>query len=365
MKGSDLHIVPGEPPYVRVRGSIEPLRDLGVVSRADVNRMMSELVGDTDIQRFATYGDWDGATTIDGERYRLNFSFVNAGSSEGRQPSFSVRALDSESPTPEALGVPDEVIALCEEPFGLVLVTGPTGSGKSTTLASLVDHINRRRACTILTIEDPIEFVHRSKTALVRQREVGHETTSFALAIKYALRQDPDVVLVGEMRDLETMRAAITLAETGHLVFATLHTPDAAGAVNRIIDEFPPEQHAQIRSQLALNLRGVVAQRLVPTADGAGRVAAFEVLLDTPGVRANIREGKISQIVQQMVPAKGMTTMDRAMAALVERGIITREVAAANVERKEDLNDQLGAGVSSGGAGGRGGYSMRGKSGRR
>lgn len=347
---------------MRVRGEIEVQRELGDVTRADVNRMMAELVSETDIQRFGAYGDWDGAATIDGERYRLNFSFVNAGSPDGRQPSFSVRALDSKSPTPESLGVPDEMVALCDEPHGLVLVTGPTGSGKSTTLASLIDHINRRRACTILTIEDPIEFVHRSKMALVRQREVGREVTSFADASKYALRQDPDVILLGEMRDLETMRAAIRLAETGHLVFSTLHTPDAPGAINRIIDEFPPEQHAQIRSQLALTLRGVIAQRLVPTADGAGRVAVFEVLLDTPGVRANIREGKISQIVQQMIPAnRGMTTMDRSMAKLVQDGTITREVAAANVERKEDLHDQLDAGVSSEGAGGgRGGYSMRG-----
>jgi twitching motility protein PilT len=290
--------------------------------------------------------------------------FVDAGSGDGREPAISVRALDANARSPQSLGIPEEVVALCTKPHGLVLVTGPTGSGKSTTLASLIDHINRTRACTILTIEDPIEFVHRSKKALVRQREVGRDTRSFQEAIKHALRQDPDVILVGEMRDLETIEAAITLAETGHLVFATLHTPNAPGALERIIQVFPAAQHNQIQTQLSLALRGVIAQRLVPVKSGDGRVAAFEVLLDDTSIRSNIREGNTSQLIQYMTPAKGMGTMERSLAKLVRGGIITEDVAVAYCERVEDLHDLLQDSVvldASASSGGSQRFGMRGK----
>lgn len=335
------------------------MADMGVLTKEQVTELMRELTVEQNLERLNTFGEWDGSVTVDGERYRLNFMFIDGGDGDGRQPAISIRALDAEARSPEALGIPPQVIELCDKPHGLVLVTGPTGSGKSTTLASLIDHINRRRACTILTIEDPIEFVHKSKKALVRQREVGRDTRSFQEAIKHALRQDPDVILVGEMRDLETIEAAITLAETGHLVFATLHTPNAPGALERIIQVFPSGQHNQIQTQLSLALRGVIAQRLIPTEKG--RVAAFEVLLDTTGVRANIRDGKTGHLVQNMIPADGMMTMERSLAKLVKSGTISPEVAIAHAERVEELNDLLNQAVSldAGAAADAGHYRMR------
>jgi twitching motility protein PilT len=362
--GSDLHLVTGEAPFIRLHGEVEPLAGMPVLSREQVTDMMRQITVEQNLQRLNTFGEWDGAITLDDERYRLNFMFVDAGSGDGREPAISVRALDANARSPQSLGIPEEVVALCTKPHGLVLVTGPTGSGKSTTLASLIDHINRTRACTILTIEDPIEFVHRSKKALVRQREVGRDTRSFQEAIKHALRQDPDVILVGEMRDLETIEAAITLAETGHLVFATLHTPNAPGALERIIQVFPAAQHNQIQTQLSLALRGVIAQRLVPVKSGDGRVAAFEVLLDDTSIRSNIREGNTSQLIQYMTPAKGMGTMERSLAKLVRGGIITEDVAVAYCERVEDLHDLLQDSVvldASASSGGSQRFGMRGK----
>ena len=236
------------------------------------------------------------------------------------------------------MAFPPTLYEVCHKPRGLVLVTGPTGSGKSTTLAALIDEINRTRAEHIITIEDPIEFLHRHKRCIVNQRELGPDATSFAEALRGALRQDPDVILLGEMRDLETISTALTAAETGHLVFATLHTQDAASTVDRVIDVFPAGQQGQIRTQLAGTLEGVIAQTLLPTADGQGRVAAIEVLAPDDAVRNLIRQAKIEQVysIMQTGGKKGMQTMEQALAELVLRGIITEEVALARSSRARD-----------------------------
>jgi twitching motility protein PilT len=228
-------------------------------------------------------------------------------------------------------------------PRGFILVTGPTGSGKSTTLASLVDIVNTERSCHIMTVEDPIEFLHRHKTSIVNQREVGSDTHGFSSALKHVLRQDPDVILVGEMRDLETISTAITAAETGHLVFATLHTQDAPQTIDRIIDVFPPHQQQQVRVQLSTTLQGVVTQQLLQTADGRGRVVASEVLVATPAVRHLIREGKVHQVysVMQAGGRYGMRTMDSSLAALVKAGKVTQQLAIERCHDPEELNRLL------------------------
>jgi twitching motility protein PilT len=241
--------------------------------------------------------------------------------------------------TLEELGVPDSLYQLCNKPRGLVLVTGPTGSGKSTTLASLIDEINRNRADHIITIEDPIEFLHKHKRCIVNQRELGPDAISFAEALRGALRQDPDVILLGEMRDLETIATALTAAETGHLVFATLHTQDAASTVDRLIDVFPAEQQGQIRAQIAGTLQGVITQTLLPTADGQGRIPAVEILFPDDAVRNLIRQAKIEQIysVMQTGTARGMMTLEQSLADLVLRGVVDEEVALSRSSRAEQL----------------------------
>lgn len=253
------------------------------------------------------------------------------------------RLIPFSSPTPESLGLPPVAVELARLHKGLVLVTGPTGSGKSTTLASLIDLINRTRACHIVTIEDPIEYLHRHQKSLVNQREIGNDTHSFANALRAVLRQDPDVILVGEMRDLETISTAITAAETGHLVFSTLHTNDSTQAVDRIIDVFPPHQQQQIRVQLAAVLQGVLSQQLLPRADQKGRVAAIEVLLATPAVRNLIREGKTHQIptILQTGSKLGMQMMDKAIADLLRQGLISREVAQEKTINTDNLRGGL------------------------
>src|SRR4051794_34715021 len=255
------------------------------------------------------------------------------------------RAIPTQIPALDTLGLPPGIKELVKKPRGLVLVTGPTGSGKSTTLAAMLDVINETREEHIMTIEDPIEFLHGHKRCIVNQRELGSDAQSFGAALKAALRQDPDVILVGEMRDLETIHTALTAAETGHLVFATLHTQDAPQTIDRIIDVFPSEQQGQVRTQLAVALQGVITQQLLPTADGSSRVAACEVLVPTPAVRNLIREGKTHQIYSTMQTGSqsGMQTMDAALATLVREGQITRAVAEARSSTPEELRRLLGA----------------------
>jgi twitching motility protein PilT len=256
-----------------------------------------------------------------------------------------MRAIPNEIASLDGLGMPPVVSEFAHFKRGIVLVTGPTGSGKSTTLASIIDLVNSTRACHVMTVEDPIEFMHRHKKAIVNQREVGADTLSFAAALKHALRQDPDVILVGEMRDLETISTAITAAETGHLVFATLHTQDAPQSIERIIDSFPADQQQQVRVQIAGSIQAVISQQLVPTAR-AGRVAAVEIMVANPAIRNMIREGKVHQIhsVMQAGARYGMQTMDQALANHVKAGHITHEVALERCHNPDDFHTLAGGG---------------------
>lgn len=322
-RASDIHLSVESPPVFRIDGTLVPL-GVEKLSRSELEAFIYAMMNPEQAKRFADLGELDFSYSIPGVgRYRLN-AFRQRGS-----VGAVIRLIPFNSPTPEALGLPPVVVELARLHKGLVLVTGPTGSGKSTTLASLIDYINRTRACHIVTIEDPIEYLHRHQKSLVNQREVGNDTLSFANALRAVLRQDPDVILVGEMRDLETISTAITAAETGHLVFSTLHTNDATQAVDRIIDVFPPHQQQQVRVQLATVLQGVLAQQLLPRSDRKGRVAAIEILLATPAVRNLIREGKTHQIanVLQTSGKLGMQTMDKAISDLLRQGVISPETA--------------------------------------
>jgi twitching motility protein PilT len=340
---SDLHITAGAPPTVRVRGRLCPLEGQPALDPTDTREIVYSILSSDQRQRLETDWQLDFAYTIPGSaRFRVNAYFQRGALGAAfRLIPFSVSSI-------EALGLPAVVGQLATKPRGIVLVTGPTGSGKSTTLAAVIDRINESRADHIMTIEDPIEFLHAHKGCLVNQRELGSDATSFAAALKAALRQDPDVVLVGEMRDLETIGTALTAAETGHLVFATLHTQDAAQTIDRIIDVFPAHQQGQVRVQLAVALQGIMTQQLLPTADGSGRCAAVEVLVPTPAVRNLIREGKTHQIysVLQTGGAYGMQTMDAALAGLVRAGTVTRELAESRSTSPEELRRLLGVGLA-------------------
>ncbi len=332
-KASDIHLTVESPPVLRIDGSMVPLQTKKL-SQADLEMFARSLMNDQQAKRFAEYGELDISYSLPGVgRYRVNV-FRQRGSI-----GVVVRLIPYVIPSPESLGLPPVCIELAKLHKGLVLVTGPTGSGKSTTLASLVDYINQTRACHIVTIEDPIEYLHRHKLSLVNQREVGNDTLSFTNALRAVLRQDPDVILVGEMRDLETIATAVTAAETGHLVFSTLHTNDATQSVDRMIDVFPPHQQQQIRVQLAAVLQGILSQQLFPKADQAGRVAAIEVLLATPAVRSLIREGKTHQLptVIQTNTKLGMQTMDKAIMDLVQKGLISHEVAQEKMLNPDSL----------------------------
>lgn len=322
-KASDVHLTVGSPAMFRIHGSLSAVSDQ-LLSRTDILDMIRDLLTPEQYEHFMETGDCDLSHGIPGvSRFR-----VNAYKQKGNA-ALTIRLIPQHIPSIEQLGLPPIAEEFANKPQGLLLVTGPTGSGKSTTLAAILDYINRSRHDHIITLEDPIEFVHQHKSCIVNQREIGVDTASFASGLRAALRQDPDVILVGEMRDLETIAIAITAAETGHLVFGTLHTADAPQTIDRIIDVFPPEAQQQIRVQLSSVLLGVMAQRLLPTADGAGRVAAIEVLVNTPAVANLIRSEKIHQIrsIMQTGRAQGMVTMDSALRELLQKRVITMEAA--------------------------------------
>jgi twitching motility protein PilT len=344
---SDLHITVGSKPALRVRGHLERLEGLPELSADDTRQLLYRIISSEQQKRLEIDRQLDLSYSIPGlARFRVNIY------SQRESLAGAFRLIPAELKSLEELGLPTTLYDLCEKPRGLVLVTGPTGSGKSTTLAALIDEINRKRADHVITIEDPIEFLHRHKRCIVNQRELGADATTFADALRGALRQDPDVILLGEMRDLETISTALTAAETGHLVFATLHTQDAASTVDRVIDVFPAAQQGQIRTQLAGTLEGVVAQTLLPTADGQGRVAAIEVLRPDDAVRNLVRQAKVEQIysIMQTGSKRGMQTMEQALTELVLRGIITQDIALARSSKPEQLLGLLGR-VGEAGAG--------------
>jgi twitching motility protein PilT len=331
---SDLHVTSGSEAAVRVDGRLERLEDFGKLTPEDNQRLLYRILSTEQQKHLETKRQLDFSYSIPGvARFRVNVFFQR----ESLGAAF--RMIPTELKTLEQLGMPAALAELAEKPRGLVLVTGPTGSGKSTTLAAMIDLINGTRADHIMTIEDPIEFLHRHKRCIVNQREIGPDAVSFAEALKGALRQDPDVILLGEMRDLETIGTALTAAETGHLVFATLHTQDAPSTVDRLIDVFPAAQQEQIRVQIASTLQGVVTQTLMPRADGNGRVAAVEILLPDDAVRNLIRQAKVEQIysVMQTAGKRGMQTLEQALAELVMRGIISQDTALNKSSRPEQL----------------------------
>ncbi|SEB40908.1 twitching motility protein PilT [Paramicrobacterium humi] len=330
---SDLHLTADAPPMLRINGGLQPIEGARPWSVPTITRELRQILNERQSALFNDTLELDFAHPLDeSSRFRVNYyqqrGLIGA----------AFRLIPTEIKSLRDLGVPESVERFSTLPRGLVLVTGPTGSGKSTTLAGLIDLVNKQRADHIVTVEDPIEFMHRNQKSIVNQREVGEDTHSFANALKHVLRQDPDVILIGEMRDLETISVALTAAETGHLVFATLHTQDAAQTIDRVIDVFPPHQQGQVRTQLAATLQGVVCQTLVPRASGKGRAVATEVLVMTPALSNLIREGKTHQILSSMQAGKdlGMHTMDQHLAQLVNAGTIT----VKDAEKK--AHDQAG-----------------------
>ena len=332
---SDLHITAGDKPKLRIDGDITDANVDVVLSPKDTLQLTYSILTENQKKRFETEDELDFSFGIQNlARFRGNcFKQRGCVSLVIRQIPFNIRTF-------EELGLPNAVAKMAERPRGLVLVTGPTGSGKSTTLAALIDKINRERRGHIITVEDPIEFIHRHQSCIVNQREVGTDTKSFATALKYSLREDPDVILVGEMRDLETMQAALTIAETGHLCFATLHTNSAAEAINRMIDVFPSHQQGQVRAQLAFVLEGIVTQTLLPRAKGRGRAMAAEILVVTPAIRALVRDNKIHQINSSMQAGKkfGMQTLNDSLYQLyMSREVVLDECLRVSGDQNEFL----------------------------
>ncbi|MCX6647068.1 MAG: type IV pilus twitching motility protein PilT [bacterium] len=335
---SDLHLTIGIPPVLRINGDLKPLGELPSLVGDDTLALARGLMTEKQFGKFERNREFDFAISLKGlGRFRVN-CFYQKGNI-----GLVARAIPARIPTLAELNLPHIVGEMSKPHQGLVLFTGPTGSGKSSSLAALIDIVNKHRKCHIMTIEDPIEFVHNHKMSVINQRELGEDTFSFAEALKHVLRQDPDVILVGEMRDLETISLAITAAETGHLVFSTLHTIDTAQTIDRILDVFPPHQQAQIRFQLALVLKAVFAQQLIIRADGKGRVPALEILLNNSAVANLIREGKVHQLysVLQTNTKEGMTTMDNYIKELYLKGIITKSEAIMNVHNLVEFEHLL------------------------
>ncbi len=326
-KASDVHITVGVPPVLRVNGKLIHIDNVDKLMPKDTEAFAYELLTEKQITKLKDKGEIDFSYAIGGiGRFRVNV-YTQRGSF-----SIAIRPIPLEIPSFKELGLPDVLLELSERQRGLILVTGPTGSGKSTTLATMIDHINQNRRCHVLTLEDPIEYLHRHKSSIINQREIGHDTESYSTALRAALRQDPDVILIGEMRDLETISTAVTAAETGHLVLATLHTIGAVSTVDRVIDVFPAEQQQQVRVQLASVLQGIVSQQLVRRADGSGRIGAFEVMLCNQAVRNLIREGKSHQLMSSIQTGRklGMMSMDTSLVELYKKGFITVDEALAH-----------------------------------
>ncbi|MFP7835061.1 type IV pilus twitching motility protein PilT [Marisediminicola sp. LYQ134] len=360
LKASDLHVTVKAPPMLRVDGGLTPLPDAPVWTREKVTSALRSILTPAQAATFDEELELDFAFTLSvNARFRVNFY------QQRDAMGAAFRLIPTEIKQLKDLGVPDAVAQFAELPRGLVLVTGPTGSGKSTTLAGLVDLVNRTRADHIMTVEDPIEFLHQNHKSVVNQREVGNDTHSFANALKHVLRQDPDVILIGELRDLETISVALTAAETGHLVFATLHTQSASQTIDRVIDVFPPHQQGQVRTQLSATLQGVICQTLVKKASGKGRVVATEIMVSTPAIANLIREGKTFQIPSALQAGRsiGMQTMDNHLADLVNSGEVTHEAAIEKVSDTASFAQLVRRSPSGGGAGGGMGGSSLGSAG--
>jgi twitching motility protein PilT len=342
MQGSDLHITSNSPPQIRVHGDLQRL-PMTELTPAETKNLVYSVLTDAQKKRFEESMELDFSFGIRGlARFRCNvFNQRGAVAAVYRLIPEKIRSFGE-------LGLPAVLATLSERPRGLVLITGPTGSGKSTTLAAMLDKINAERHSHILTIEDPIEYIHPHKNCVVNQREVHSDTTCFANALRAALREDPDIVLIGEMRDLETVEAALKIAETGHLTFATLHTNSAAQTINRIIDIFPANQQSQIRTQLSLVLEGIVCQALLPRADGKGRVCSLEIMIPTPAIRNLIRDDKIHQIYGLMQTGQeklGMQTANQSLASLQQRRLISLETAMTASSNRDELQDMINRGV--------------------
>lgn len=345
-KGSDLYLKVNRPPLTRIHGKLIPT-ELGILTPQDTKNLVYSMLNPIQIQRFERELELDFSYTYKNiARFRVNIFYQRG------VIGTVIRMIPYKVPTIDELGLPTVLKDLANKESGFILVTGPTGCGKSTTLASLIDYINSNRECHIITIEDPIEFVYQDNLSVINQREIGLDTRSFKDALKHVLRQDPDVILIGEMRDFETMSVAITAAETGHLVLSTLHTNDATQSMDRIIDSFPVNQQQQIRIQLSLVLRGVISQRLLNKADGSGRVAAVEIMINSPTIKKLIEEGRTSEIhkaIESSVLYYRMQTLDQALVELYNKGLITFEEAlsaSADAEELKRMSKGINTGVS-------------------
>jgi twitching motility protein PilT len=335
---SDLHVAVGIPPMIRLHGNLEPMQGYPALHPDDTQELVYSVMNEEQVAEFEAEKECDMSFGIEGlSRFRLNV-YRDRGSVVG-----AFRAIPYEILSFDELGLPRVAADFAYRPLGLVLVCGPTGSGKSTTLAAIIDRINRERSVHIITIEDPIEYLHHHNRSIINQREVHSDTKSFSQALKRVLRQDPDVILIGEMRDTETIQAALTVAETGHLAFATLHTNDALQTINRIVDVFPSSQQDQVRTQLSFVLEGVLVQQLIPRADGTGRVLGIEIMIPNPAIRSLIRAEKLEQIPSmiEIGTGEGMMTMNQSLYRLVRRGVITMDMAMKRSPNLEGLQRLL------------------------
>jgi twitching motility protein PilT len=324
-KASDLHLIVGKPPIIRVDGELKIIPDMPVIKKTDMEALVLSIITDAQKEKFLKERELDVSYELEGfSRYRINLHF------EKDNMGLVARVISNVIPTMEELELPPVAFDLIAKPQGLILITGPTGCGKSTTLAAMVQRINDNRFANIITLEDPIEYIYTPSKSIIKQRQLGTDMNSFGNALKHVLRQDPNVIMVGEMRDLETIAATITLAETGHLVLATLHTHNASQTIDRIIDVFPPHQQAQVRLQLSVSLSGIISQKLLPR-KGGGRVAAREILVNNAAVANLVRENKIPQIktIIQTSADQGMMTMDYHLKALLDHGLIDEPTAIA------------------------------------